>query len=65
MGDVEESVANAIMAFRDEQGREWLAGAFIGNLARFEGGQQVETIEIEDLKDRSFGLTGFKLVRKS
>ena len=50
---------DAILTFRDEDGREWLAGAQIGPLLRFEnpGEPAVETMEPDLMKDRAFSLT--------
>lgn len=55
---------NAIMTFNDEQGREWIAAAIVGELVRYEDGAIVETICAEATKDRAFMLSGLKLVAK-
>lgn len=47
-----------VLTFRDEEGREWLAGAEIGPLLRFEDKSlpAVEAMEPDKLKDRAFSL---------
>lgn len=55
---------NAVMTFTDEQGREWIAAAIVGELVRYEGGEVVETMSTEETKDRAFMLSGLKLVAK-
>lgn len=57
--------ANAVLTFRDEQGREWLAGAFIGDLVRFEDGEAVDRMTPEATKDRAFMLHELKLVSRA
>jgi hypothetical protein len=55
---------NAVLTFRDESGREWLAAATIGPLTRFAEGKAVEAIEVDRLKDRAFMLYELKLVER-
>lgn len=49
----------AILTFLDETGREWLAGAEIGPLLRFDdpGQPAVEQMQPEMMKDRVFTLS--------
>lgn len=54
--------ANLILTFRDEDGKEWLAAAYVGPLIRnAEEGQEV-TMEVDALKDRAFTLHGIKVI---
>jgi hypothetical protein len=63
LSDYEPSRVNAVLTFVDETGREWLAGADMGPLCRFEGGTDaVESMEVDRMKDRAFSLSGFKIV---
>lgn len=58
------SRVNAILTFRDETGGEWLAGADIGPLCRFDGkdGPMVEEMEVEQMKDRALVLADIRIV---
>lgn len=64
MDDLEQSKVNAILTFRDETGGEWLAGADIGPLCRFDGkdGPMVESMEVEQMKDRALVLADIRIV---
>jgi hypothetical protein len=53
---------NCILVFQDETGREWLAGATMLSPVRYEDGQIVERLPMEQMKDRVFVLTDLKLV---
>lgn len=55
---------NAVLVLRDEEGREWLAATFLGNLIRYEDGEQVESMGVESMKDRAFMLHEFKLIHR-
>jgi hypothetical protein len=54
--------ANAILTFRDEDGREWLAAAHIGPLLL--NGKPGERLEVPQLKDRAFMVSRFTVVIK-
>ena len=65
MDDREPSRVNAILTFRDEIGGEWLAGANIGPLCRFDDkndGPMVESMEVDQMKDRALSLSSIKIV---
>lgn len=53
---------NLILVLRDETGREWLAGAVMMPLVRFEDGRPAEELSVESLKDRAFTVHEFKVV---
>lgn len=57
-----EEEPNAIMRFRDEQGQDWLAAAFLGNLIRYENDAVAETVDVRTLRDRAFTLHELKVV---
>lgn len=59
VGDV-----NCILTFEDEQGREWLAAAIIGELVRYDVEHVVEQIPVMAIKDRAFRLREIKLVER-
>jgi uncharacterized protein YkvS len=62
------TAANAILTFKDEQGREWLAAAQVGPIVRMEttDGKRgaVETITVDGLKERKLVLTHFTVIEK-
>lgn len=55
----EIDAVNVIIAFRDQDGAEWLAAAIMAPLTR-SGGE--ETVPVEDLPGRLFTLAGFRVV---
>lgn len=56
---------NVVLTIRDEEGREWLAGAALMPMLRYEGGQPVEELPAEALKDRAFTIQKFTVVARA
>lgn len=54
-----EPEVNAILSFRDEDGREWLAAAVVGPLIRDDA-----IMAVEALKDRAFTVCRFTVVTR-
>lgn len=54
--------ANAILTFRDPDGREWMAAAHIGRLLLT--GDKAQTLEIGQLKDRGFVMQRLTVITK-
>jgi hypothetical protein len=53
---------NVVLAFRDEQGREWLAGALMRPLVLYVDGQPGAELEVDEMKDHAFTLHKFTVV---
>ncbi len=51
---------NVILTFRDQDGREWLAGAVMAPLQRRDDSEECPVAE---MPDRAFTLTGFTVVK--
>jgi hypothetical protein len=57
--------ANAILTFRDGEGKEWLAAAQVGPLIRKgEAGKPDKTLTVEELKDRGYVMSRFTVIHK-
>jgi hypothetical protein len=56
------SIADAVLVFRDEDGEEWLCGARLGPVFRFQCGKLVDEITHKETEGRGFLLKEIKII---